>query len=58
MSDKMCISPKKFKREKTLKQHLLTVHAPAGDKPNFLCVYCGKSFESSSGELVGRVWVD
>ena len=50
MSDKMCISPKKFKREKTLKQHLLTVHAPAGDKPNFLCVYCGKSFESNSGE--------
>ena len=27
------------------------MHAPAGDKPNFLCVYCGKSFESYSGEL-------
>ena len=26
------------------------MHAPAGDKPNFLCVYCGKSFDSYSGE--------
>ena len=43
---------KMFKRDKSLKHHLATMHTAEGKKPAFLCVFCGKSFGSFSGKYV------